>query len=61
MWNFLLGFLFARATGISRFVRPLLVLVLFGVLIAGVVYAFVVLRAVNQRSHAPHVHISSIR
>jgi hypothetical protein len=60
MWNFLLGFLFARATGISRFVRPLLVLVLFGALIAGVVYAFVVLRAVNQRSHASHVHTSSI-
>jgi hypothetical protein len=60
MWNFLLGFLFARATGISRFVRPLLVLVLFGVLIAGVLYALVVLRAVNQRSHAPNVHTSSI-
>ena len=59
MWNVLLGFLFARATGISRFVRPLLVFVLFGVLIAGIVYAFVVFRTVNQRSHASHVHTSS--
>jgi hypothetical protein len=35
------------------------VLVLFGVLIAGIVYAFVVVQAVNQRSHVPHVHKSS--
>jgi hypothetical protein len=59
MWNFLLGFLFARATGISRFVRPLLALALLGVLIAGFVYAFVILRAVNERSHAPYVHTHS--
>lgn len=58
MWNFLLGFLFARATGISRVIRPLLVLVLFGVLVAGIVYAFSVFKAVNQRSHGPHVHAS---
>jgi len=60
MWNFLLGFLFARATGISRFVRPLLVLALFGVLIAGMIYAFFVYRVVAQRSHGHHVHTSSI-
>ena len=59
MWNFILGFLFGQATGISRIVRPLLVLALFGVLIAGIVYAFVILQAVNQRSHVPHVHASS--
>ena len=55
MWNFLLGFLFARATGISRFVRPLLWLLLIGVVLAGIVYAFVVFNAVSERNRAPHV------
>jgi hypothetical protein len=59
MWNFLLGFLFARATGISRFVRPLLWLVLIGSILAGIVYAAVVFRAVNERNRAPHVHTLS--
>jgi len=59
MWNFILGFLFARATGISRFVRPLLVLTLLGVLIAGCIYAFVVFHAVEERSQPPHVHAHS--
>jgi NhaP-type Na+/H+ or K+/H+ antiporter len=59
MWNFLLGFLFARATGISRFVRPLLLLTLFGVLIAGFVYALVIFHAIDERSHGSHVHAPS--
>jgi hypothetical protein len=37
----------------------LLALALLGVLIAGFVYAFVILRAVNERSHAPYVHTHS--
>jgi hypothetical protein len=56
MWNFILGFLFARATGISRVVRPVLILTLFGVLIAGLVYAFAVFHALAERSHDSHVH-----
>jgi len=59
MWNFLLGFLFGRATGIVRFIRPLLLLALFGVLIAGFVYTFVVFHAVSERSRDPHVHTHS--
>jgi hypothetical protein len=55
MWNFILGYLFADATGISRIIRPLLVLVLFGVLIAGIVYAAVIVHAVAERSHATDV------
>jgi hypothetical protein len=35
-------------------------LVLFaGCLIAGLIYAAVVLHAVNERSHSPHVHAHS--
>jgi len=59
MWEFLLGFLFARATGISRLVRVVLVLVAIGVVIAGAIYALVVFRAVQERSHHPHVHTHS--
>src|SRR6185437_14367502 len=42
MWNFLLGFLFARATGAARIIRPLLLLLLVGVIIAGLIYAFAI-------------------
>ena len=59
MWNFLLGFLFARATGVSRFIRPLLLLVFLGAVIAGVIYAFAVFQAVSQRSHTTDVHTHS--
>jgi cytochrome c oxidase subunit IV len=56
MWNFLLGFLFARTTGISRYVRMLLVLLAVGILVAGLIYA-VVMQVLNERSHASHVPI----
>jgi general stress protein CsbA len=55
MWNFILGFLFARATGISRFVRPLLLLVLIGAVIVGFIYAAAIFKAANQRSDRDHV------
>jgi len=55
MWNFVLGFLFGQATGMSRIVRPLLVLILLGSIVAGIIYAAVVFKAVTERSHAPHV------
>jgi hypothetical protein len=59
MWNFLLGFLFARATGTSRIIRPLLLLVLLGAIVAGLIYAFAIFHAIDQRSHSPHVHAHS--
>jgi general stress protein CsbA len=61
MWNFLLGFLFARATGISRFVRALLLLVLLGAVIVGFIYAAAVFKAANQRSNSDHVQRHSTR
>jgi len=54
MWQFLMGFLFARATGIGRYVRILLLLVLAGSVIAGVIYVGVVVNALNQRNHDYH-------
>ena len=56
MWEFLTGFFFARATGLSRIIRPLLFLFVVGVVIAGFIYAAVVFRAVSERSNSPHVH-----
>ena len=63
MWNFLLAFFVGGGLGSTRTARRLikLLLILFaiGVLIAGLIYVYVVFRAVNERSHAPHVHTHS--
>jgi uncharacterized protein (DUF2062 family) len=56
MWNFLFGFLLARGTRMSRFIRPVLVLLLIGSLIAGLIYAVVVFQAVNERNRSSYVH-----
>jgi hypothetical protein len=58
MSDFLTGFFMVRATG-SRFIRILLVIFLAGALIAGVIYATVVFKAVSERSNSPHVHAHS--
>ena len=59
MWNIILGFLFARATGAGRVIRVLLILTLLGAIVAGVIYAFVVFRTIQERSSASHVHAHS--
>lgn len=63
MWNFLLAFFFGSAVSSSRTVqrlmRPLLILFGIGVVVAGLIYASVVFRAVNERSQAPHAHAHS--
>lgn len=63
MWNFLLAFFFGSTVSSSRtmqrLMRPLLILFGIGVVVAGLIYASVVFRAVNERSHAPHVHAHS--
>jgi ABC-type lipoprotein release transport system permease subunit len=60
MWEFLMGYFFARATGVSRYVRPVLALLAIGVVVAGLIYTYVVFNAVNERSHTPHGHAHSI-
>lgn len=61
MWNFLFGFLFARATGISRFVRPLLAVLFVGAILAAVFYTGVVFNAVKEGTAGHHVHTHSSR
>jgi hypothetical protein len=55
MWNFLLGFLFARATGTSQIIRRLLWIFLLGSVVAGLIYTAVVFHALTERNSAPHV------
>ena len=55
MWNVLLGFLLGHTPGTSRYVRALLAAMAVGVVIAGLIYAVVVLQTVSERSHTPHV------
>jgi hypothetical protein len=63
MWNFLLALFVGSAVGSTRtaqrLVRPILILFVIGVLIAGLIYACVVFRATSERSHPPHVHAHS--
>ncbi len=44
-----------------RWYVPVLVIFLTGVLVAGLIYAFVVFKAVSERSQSPHVHAYSNR
>lgn len=59
MWNFLLAFFSARAFRRSRPVRIMVLTILFGCFIAGLIYVYVVLQAVSERSNNPHVHAHS--
>ena len=64
MWNFLLSFFIGGAIGASRFgrfVRMALNVCAVGVLIAGLIYAYVFLNAVRERSQDHHVHAHSSR
>jgi hypothetical protein len=54
MWDFLFGYMFGR-------LRPVLWLLLIGVLVAAFIYAGVVFKAVNERNGAPHVQPHSTR
>ncbi len=63
MWNFLMALFVGGAIGSTRtaqrLVRPVLVLFVLGVLIAGVIYACTVFMAASERSPSPHVHAHS--
>jgi hypothetical protein len=55
MFWFIIDVLTLRKLGLGRPFRYLLLIFLAGCLIAGVVYASIVLKAVSERSNAPHV------
>ena len=59
MFWFVIDVLALRRLGLSRHFRYVLLAFFIGCLIAGIIYASVVFNAVNERSHAPHVHTHS--
>jgi uncharacterized protein (DUF2062 family) len=63
MWNFLVALGAGSAIGktktAQRLWKPVVILFFVGVLIAGLIYAFVVFHAVEERSQPPHVHARS--
>jgi uncharacterized membrane protein YcaP (DUF421 family) len=64
MWEFLMGLLIGDAIGkssVGRFVRPLLMLFVVGIVVVGMIYAYVFISAVTERSHPSHVHTHSTR
>jgi uncharacterized membrane protein YraQ (UPF0718 family) len=59
MWNFLLAVFAGSTIGTTRTarrsVKPVAILLLVGVFIAGVIYVCVVMKAVSERSNTSHV------
>ena len=64
MWEFLIGLFIGDAISkspLGRFARPILKLFVVGILVAGLIYTYVVFKAVSERSHAPNVPAHSTR
>ena len=64
MWEFLTGLFIGdrlRKSPLAPFIRLLMKLAIFGILISGLIYTYVVCRAVLKRSQAHHVHAHSPR
>ena len=63
VWAFLTAIvsvnLASSSRTVRRIVRPLFLLFCVGVVIAGFVYAYVVLKAVSERNQPSHVHTHS--
>ena len=59
MFWFVVDTLMLRRLGLGRPFRYALLVLLFGCLLAGSIYAFVVFRALNERRHVYHVYTHS--
>ena len=59
MFWFVVDILMLRRLGLGRPFRYALLVLLFGCLIAGSIYAFIVFRALDERRHVYHVHTHS--
>lgn len=63
IWAFLTalvsGNLASNSRTVRRVFRPLFLLFCVGVLVAGFVYAYIVLAAVSERNNTPHVSTRS--
>ncbi len=59
MFEYLVRVKALHRLGMGKPFRTLFVLVLIGAVVAGMIYAFVVFRAISERSPSPHVHTDS--
>jgi hypothetical protein len=59
MFKYQVHALAMRKLGLRRPLGYIALVVLLGCVIAGAIYAVVVLHALEQRSHSPHVHAHS--
>jgi len=59
MFEFLLRVKALHRLGMGRPFRAAFILILVGVVIAGLIYTFVIFQAVSTRSQLPHVHAHS--
>ena len=61
MFKYQVHALAMRKAGLGRPLGCLFLVILLGCVIAGLIYAAVVIHAVNERSHPPHVRAHSIQ
>jgi hypothetical protein len=59
MFTFLLRVKAMHKLGLARPFKYILLVLFIGCVIAGFIYAAVVIHAVNERSQSPHVHAHS--
>ncbi len=59
MFTFLLRVRAMHKLGLATPFKYILLVLFIGCVIAGFIYAAVVIHAVNERSHPPHVHAHS--
>jgi hypothetical protein len=61
MWSIITPFLVGRGTGGWRYIRVALLFILLACLLAGVIYALVVFKAIQNRPEDHHVQHHSTR
>jgi hypothetical protein len=59
MFTFLLRVKAMHKLGLARPFKYILLVLFIGCVIAGLIYTYVVLNAVRERSHSPYVHTHS--
>jgi hypothetical protein len=59
LWGHPIGGAIGTTRTARRLLKPLVKLFAIGVLIAGLIYAYVVFQAIAERSQHPHVHAHS--
>jgi hypothetical protein len=61
MFEYLLRVKALHRLGLGRPFRALFVVILFGAIVAGLIYALAMFHAISERSQSPHVHTHSTR